>query len=134
MRQQHHRGTSQELAVRRILHRAGLRYRVHVPVPGLPRRRIDIAFTKLRVAVFLNGCFWHSCPDHATRPKENADWWQAKLERNVKRDRETADHLSALGWMVLHFWEHDVPDVIAARVRNVVVARRPTLSGDPSGN
>ncbi|MFG2117810.1 very short patch repair endonuclease [Streptomyces sp. NPDC048710] len=124
MSQQPHLDASQELAVRRILHRAGLRYRVHVPVPGLPRRRIDIAFTRQKVAVLLDGCFWHGCPNHATSPKGNADWWRAKLERNVMRDRETREHLSALGWAVLRFWEHEAPDAVAARVRDVVVIRR----------
>nr|WP_238545282.1 MULTISPECIES: very short patch repair endonuclease [Streptomyces] len=122
------RDTSQELAVRRILHRAGLRYRIHIPVPGLPRRSIDIAFTRQKVAVLLDGCFWHGCPSHATSPKKHADWWRAKLERNVLRDRETTEHLSALGWAVLRFWEHEVPDAVAARVRDVVATRRQNVA------
>ncbi|MGW5635888.1 very short patch repair endonuclease [Streptomyces sp. NPDC003832] len=124
MSRQARRDTPQELAVRRILHRAGLRYRIHVPVPGMHRRSVDIAFTRQKVAVFLDGCFWHSCPDHATSPKANADWWRTKLDRNTTRDRETTEHLSALGWVVLRFWEHEVPDAVAKRVRDVVANRR----------
>lgn len=128
MSRQRCRDTSPELAVRRILHQAGLRYRVHVPVPGLSRRSIDIAFTRHKIAVLLDGCFWHGCPIHATSPKSNADWWRAKLERNVMRNQETTEHLSALGWVVLRFWEHEAPDAVAARVHDVVSARRQTAA------
>ena len=69
--------------------RAGERFRVEYPVPGLPRRRADIAFTRAKVAVFVDGCFWHSCPEHATRPTNNAGWWMAKLEANRRRDKHT---------------------------------------------
>ncbi|MFF4825789.1 very short patch repair endonuclease [Streptomyces sp. NPDC001312] len=124
MSRQPRRDTPQELAVRRILHHAGLRYRIHVPVSGMPRRTIDIAFTRQKVAVFLDGCFWHSCPDHATNPKANAAWWRAKLDRNVMRDRETTEHLSALNWVVLRFWEHEAPEAVAERICDVVEARR----------
>lgn len=123
------RDTPQELAVRQILHRSGLRYRIHLPVPGMPRRSIDIAFTKHKVAIFLDGCFWHSCPNHATSPKANADWWRAKLDRNVMRDRETTEHLSASGWVVLRFWEHEVPTEVAERIRDVVMTRRQAVAG-----
>ncbi|MFE7616760.1 very short patch repair endonuclease [Streptomyces sp. NPDC057496] len=128
MSQQTRRDTSRELAVRRILHEAGMRYRVNFPVPDTPRRRVDIAFTRQKVAVFLDGCFWHGCPSHATSPKENADWWRAKLDRNATRDRETTEHLSALGWVVLRFWEHEVPDAVATRVCDVVATRRQAMA------
>jgi DNA mismatch endonuclease (patch repair protein) len=95
----------------------------------MSRRSIDIAFTKHKVAVFLDGCFWHSCPNHATSPKANAAWWRAKLDRNVMRDRETTEHLSASGWVVLRFWEHEEPAAIAERVRDVVMARRQAVAG-----
>jgi DNA mismatch endonuclease, patch repair protein len=102
--------TAPELALRRELHRRGLRYRVDYPV--LPRRRADVAFPRQRVAVFVDGCFWHSCPDHGTQAKANAEWWRAKLEANVERDRDTDARLAAAGWTVVRAWEHEpVPEV-----------------------
>jgi DNA mismatch endonuclease (patch repair protein) len=73
----------------------------------MPRRRADILFTRSKVAVFVDGCFWHACPEHKTAPANNAAWWSAKLARNVARDRETDEHLSSLGWTVLRVWEHE---------------------------
>ncbi|SPE54117.1 Very short patch repair protein [Streptomyces netropsis] len=116
MSRQASRDTNPELAVRRLLHASGHRYRLQRPVPGLPRRTIDIAFPKAKVAVFLDGCFWHGCPQHATSPKANADWWRQKLDRNISRDRETTAHLVAAGWTVLRFWEHETPVEVADRV------------------
>jgi len=112
MSRQRRRDTVPELALRRELHRRGLRYRVDEPLVGLPRRRADITFSRARVVVFVDGCFWHSCPDHRTAPRNNGAWWHAKLERNVERDRETDAVLTASGWFVLRFWEHE--DMIAA--------------------
>ncbi|MGW0833510.1 very short patch repair endonuclease [Streptomyces prunicolor] len=120
MSRQRSKDTGAELAVRRLLHAAGLRYRVEYPVPGMARRRIDVAFTRTRVAVLIDGCFWHGCPEHATRPKANAEWWREKLDRNMARDRETTEHLIARGWTVLRFWEHESPDTVAARVAATV--------------
>ncbi|MFE5879856.1 very short patch repair endonuclease [Streptomyces hydrogenans] len=116
MSRQGSRDTAPEMAVRRLLHAAGLRYRVNVPVPGMPRRTIDIAFGGARIAVFLDGCFWHGCPEHATHPKANAEWWREKLAKNMTRDRETTAHLQSQGWTVLRFWEHESPDVVARAV------------------
>ncbi|MEU9732009.1 very short patch repair endonuclease [Streptomyces sp. NPDC048002] len=121
MSKQSSRDTAPEVAVRRLLHAAGLRYRVNVPVPGMPRRTIDIVFTRARIAVFLDGCFWHGCPQHATQPKANAEWWRNKLDRNMARDSETTRHLEAAGWTVLRYWEHESPDAVA---RSVAAARR----------
>ncbi|MGW5634097.1 very short patch repair endonuclease [Streptomyces sp. NPDC003832] len=121
MSKQSSRDTAPEVAVRRLLHAAGLRYRVNVPVPGMPRRTIDIVFTRARIAVFLDGCFWHGCPQHATQPKANAEWWRNKLDKNMARDGETTRHLEAAGWTVLRFWEHESPDAVA---RSVAAARR----------
>lgn len=94
------------MALRRLLHAAGYRYRVNWPVPGLPRRSIDIAFTRAKVAVLIDGCFWHGCPDHGQVPTANQAWWAAKLARNHERDLATTAHLEHLGWTVLRVWEH----------------------------
>ncbi|MFH0243630.1 very short patch repair endonuclease [Streptomyces sp. HK10] len=124
MSRQANRDTSPEVAVRRLLYAAGYRYRLHRKVPGMPRRTIDIAFPGTKVAVFLDGCFWHGCPDHATQPKANKEWWRQKLDRNISRDLETTERLSEEGWTVLRFWEHESPDVVADRVAQMVTERR----------
>jgi len=116
MSRQSSRDTAPEVAVRRLLHAEGLRYRVNVPVPGMSRRTIDIVFTKAKIAIFMDGCFWHGCPQHATQPKANAEWWRAKLDKNMARDQETTEHLTAAGWTVLRFWEHEDPIAVAAQV------------------
>lgn len=107
MRRQLRQGTAPELALRRALHARGHRYRVAWPVPGCRRRTIDIAFTRRRVAVYVDGCFWHCCPLHATWPETNAAWWATKLRRNVERDRETKELLIKAGWSVVRVWEHE---------------------------
>ena len=96
--------TGPEILIRRELHRRGLRFRINHPrLPGRP----DIAFTAARIAVFIDGCFWHSCPEHGVLPRNNRDWWRAKLERNVQRDREKDAQLELIGWTVMHVWEHE---------------------------
>lgn len=100
------RDTKPEVALRRELFAAGLRYRVACPVPGQRRRTIDIAFTRARVAVFVDGCFWHGCPEHGTRPKSNIEWWTRKIAANQARDRDTDRVLREIGWTSLRFWEH----------------------------
>ncbi|WP_329554684.1 very short patch repair endonuclease [Streptomyces sp. NBC_00696] len=129
MSRQGSRDTQPELTVRRLLHADGLRYRVQFPVPGMPRRSMDIAFSKLRIAVFLDGCYWHGCPEHATHPRANAEWWRAKLDRNIARDRETTDHLAAVGWVVMRFWEHEAADDVARRIEAEVLSRRSASGG-----
>lgn len=124
MSRQVSKDTAAELAVRRLLHAAGLRYRVEFPVPGMARRRIDVAFTSVKVAVLIDGCFWHGCPQHATQPKSNAEWWRQKLDRNMARDTETTEHLVAAGWEVLRFWEHESAEDVALRVAAAVTRRR----------
>ncbi|WP_019065872.1 DNA mismatch endonuclease Vsr [Streptomyces hokutonensis] len=124
MSRQASKDTAAELAVRRLLHAAGLRYRVEYPVPGIARRRIDVAFTSVKVAVLIDGCFWHGCPEHATQPKSNADWWRQKLDRNMARDAETTEHLIAAGWEVLRFWEHETAEGVAVAVAATVKRRR----------
>lgn len=120
MSRQGSRDTAPEVAVRKLLHAEGLRYRVNAPVTGMPRRTIDIVFPKAKIAIFLDGCFWHGCPQHATQPKSNAEWWRAKLDRNMARDQETSEHLRTAGWTVLRFWEHIPAEEIAATVRAAV--------------
>lgn len=117
-----------ELAVRRLLHAAGFRYRVHYPVPGLRRRTIDIAFTGAKVAVFIDGCFWHGCPEHGTKPASNSDWWAAKLAANLGRDNDTRVHLENLDWLVLRIWEHEKPGAACAVVRDALSSRRSAVS------
>ncbi len=105
--------TKPELALRRELHGRGLRFRVNHP--GLPGRP-DLAFTRAKLAIFVDGCFWHRCPEHGTLPRNNRDWWQQKLDRNVARDRAKDTALTELGWMVLHVWEHEATNAAADRV------------------
>lgn len=106
-------GTAPEILLRRELHRRGRRFRVHARIEGLPRRRVDIAFTRWRVCVLVDGCFWHSCPEHGVLPRANRDWWEWKLERTRQRDADTDAALNALGWTVVRVWEH-VPFAAAA--------------------
>lgn len=115
--------TSPELALRRELFSRGLRYRVHYKVPGLPRRKVDIAFTKMKVAVQVDGCFWHGCPEHGVVPGRNSDWWKWKIERNKARDRDTDQKLSELGWAVVRVWEHTSPKVAAHSLLEVLNTR-----------
>ena len=118
------RDTDPEIALRRLLHRRGLRYRLDVrPLPTL-RRRADIVFPRDRVAVFVDGCFWHGCPRHPSWPKTNAMWWREKIERNRERDRETSARLRAAGWTVVRVWEHEEASKAAERVRRAVLTRR----------
>jgi DNA mismatch endonuclease (patch repair protein) len=118
------RDTLPELALRSELHRRGLRFRVdRAPVPGL-RSRADIVFGPAHVAVYVDGCFWHSCPEHGTRPKANAEWWEQKLNRNQERDAETDRTLRENGWAVVRIWEHEDPIEAADRVEAAVKSRR----------
>ncbi|AQU68566.1 very short patch repair endonuclease [Streptomyces niveus] len=133
MSRQARRDTAPEVAVRKLLHASGFRYRVNARVPDMPRRTVDIMFTKAKVAVFLDGCFWHGCPLHATQPKANAEWWREKLDKNIARDKETSAHLEAAGWTVLRFWEHETPEEISAEVA-VIVARSRSQETGPARN
>lgn len=115
------RDTKPELAVRRRLHRQGLRYRVAIaPDPGL-RRKADIVFTRARVAVFIDGCFWHGCPEHGRRAfQHNADYWQCKIATNTARDEDTNARLRAAGWTVLRYWEHESAEAVAQKIEAVI--------------
>jgi DNA mismatch endonuclease (patch repair protein) len=124
MRRQARQNTRPELALRRELTRRSLRYRLQVRVPGT-RRRADVAFIGAKVAVFVDGCFWHSCPQHGTSPKANARWWAEKLATNKARDADTDQRLAANGWLVMRVWEHEAPTAAAARIDRAVARRRP---------
>ena len=126
MSRQRRRDTEPEVAIRRLLHARGLRFRVAFPIPGMPRRSMDVAFTRARVAVFVDGCFWHACPEHQTSPAANAAWWSAKLATNQARDLATNAHLTASGWRVIRIWEHEDPEVAAARIAEEVSAGAPS--------
>ncbi len=122
MQHQGRRDTAPELALRREVWRRGLRYRVDVaPIRG--RRRADLVFTRAKVAVYVDGCFWHRCPVHATTPKANRAWWVAKLDANAARDRATDRDLDAAGWTVVRVWEHEQPAAAASRVLAAARAR-----------
>jgi len=121
MSRQPSRDTGTELAVRKALHAMGLRYRVHRrPLPGV-RREADIVFGPARVAVFIDGCFWHGCPEHGTSPKANSEWWSNKLRRNHERDLDTAERLLQAGWTTVRVWEHEPSDEAAARIAEAVL-------------
>lgn len=112
--------TVPEMEVRRILHGMGLRYRVGArPVKGV-RRIADILFPTQRVAVFIDGCFWHICPDHYVPPKTNQDFWRQKSEHIMKRDAETFGLLAEHGWKTLRFWEHEPAELVAKKIGRVV--------------
>ena len=118
------RDTPFEIRVRRLLHAKGLRYRIDQAIPEVTRSRPDIVFRRERVAVFLDGCFWHSCQLHASAPTANREWWRAKLRANVERDRRHARELMAAGWSVSRFWEHQDAAAVAAEIEQVVLERR----------
>ncbi|WP_035795724.1 very short patch repair endonuclease [Kitasatospora mediocidica] len=116
--------TKPELRLRSLLHREGLRYRVSMrPVPTL-RRTADIVFTKVKVAVFVDGCYWHGCAEHRNIPETNRGFWTKKIEGNKARDAETVRLLEQAGWTVLRFWEHVPPEEAAHLVIETVAAAR----------
>ena len=116
MRSNTRRDTAPELAIRRLLHARGYRYRVDfAPWPN-KRRRADIVFTRLKVAVFVDGCFWHACPEHSRVPLTNREYWEAKLKRNARRDLDTTSMCQAEGWTVVRIWEHVPADEAVAMI------------------
>ncbi len=117
------RDTNAEIVLRRALHAKGLRFRLDRALLVGLRRRVDIVFSTARVAVFVDGCFWHSCPVHKSIPKSNTEWWVAKLKANWARDRDTDRRLASDGWLVMRIWEHEKPDTAAARVVRAVRAQ-----------
>ena len=120
MRANKSRDTRPERAVRSAVHALGLRYRVGIrPIPGV-RRTADLVFPRAKVAVFVDGCFWHGCPEHYRPAKRNAEFWTAKIDGNVARDADTDARLKLAGWRVIRAWEHEQPAAAAARIRSVV--------------
>lgn len=109
--------TTPERLLARALRRCGLRPR---PQHRAEAVRMDLAFPRARLAVFVDGCFWHQCPQHATMPTANRDFWEPKLRRNVERDRENDAALEAMGWTVLRFWEHEDPGQVAGVIVSTV--------------
>ncbi|WP_260806563.1 very short patch repair endonuclease [Nocardioides sp. SLBN-35] len=113
------RDTGPEVALRSLLHRAGLRFRVDLELPFDRRRRADIVFTRAGLYVFVDGCFWHGCPDHFVMPKTRESFWRDKIEGNRARDADSAARLRTLGFDVLRIWEHippqDAAEIVMAR-------------------
>lgn len=109
-----------ERTVRSLLHAQGLRYLIHFPLPGLKRMTCDIAFPRLKIAVFLDGCFWHGCDIHPPSVKKNTAFWMEKIERNRARDRRVREHLADMGWTTLRFWEHEAGEAIMRRIVSTV--------------
>jgi DNA mismatch endonuclease (patch repair protein) len=124
MRRIRSHNTKPEMVLRRALWAAGFRYRLKSRLPGRP----DVVFPRQRVAVFVDGCFWHGCPEHSSWPQTNREFWKDKLSENVRRDARVSQQLLELGWTVLRFWEHEVKSDVAllvTRVGEVVQAASP---------
>ena len=118
------RDTTPEVRLRSLLHRRGLRFRKRhtIRLDGRRWTQPDVVFTRTRLAVFVDGCFWHACPEHGRVPKGNAEYWRPKLERNVARDRDTDRQLAERGWTVVRAWEHEAPEAVADRVQAAALA------------
>lgn len=110
------RNTSVELLLRKELWARGLRYRIHYNLPGTP----DVVFVRRRVAVFVDGCFWHGCPEHYTLPATNRRFWADKVARNIDRDRRVDAQLHKLGWTVMRFWSHEIEGDLAAVAHEII--------------
>lgn len=124
MRRNPRRGTGPEVALRSELHRRGLRFRKNLPVRAPGRVvRPDVVFPRARIAVFVDGCFWHCCPIHGNKPRANTDYWRPKLDRNVARDRAVNEALMTDGWTVVRAWEHEEPSAVADRVATALAER-----------
>lgn len=114
-------GSKPEMALRKELFHRGLRFRVNFrKIPGSP----DIAFTRARIAVFVDGCFWHGCSIHGTLPKNNREWWRGKLEGNRARDMRKDSELREMGWLPIHYWEHDDMEEVADEIEELWRERR----------
>lgn len=119
------RDTRCELRLRSALHARGLRFRRDMRVPLAHKSvKVDVVLTKARIAVFVDGCFWHGCPEHGSVPRSNVEYWAPKLKRNVERDRAVDAALAAEGWHVERVWEHEDPDLVAERIVTLWSQRR----------
>jgi DNA mismatch endonuclease (patch repair protein) len=127
MRRVRQANTSAEVALKKQLAALGLRCRTQVPVLAKPRRVADISFPRLRLAVFVDGCFWHCCPKHHSWPKRNARFWRNKIVANVERDQDTNARLRAKGWVVLRIWAHENPTKAASRIARIALRRKGRL-------
>lgn len=129
MRGNRRTNTGPEMAIRRLLHAAGLRYRVDLPITleTGDRVRPDLVFTRRRVCVFVDGCYWHRCPEHCRVPTVNRDYWLAKIQRNQARDARHTEALIGAGWIVIRAWEHEDPADVVGRVVAAVGAEMPRM-------
>ena len=124
MRRVRRRDTPPEVALRRAFRRRGLGYRVDFrALPDAPWR-VDVAFVGRRVAVYVDGCFWHRCPQHGSMPRANAEWWASKLRRTSERDAQATRELTEAGWQVVRVWEHEDVEDAADRITALVRAHR----------
>ncbi|ROU01352.1 very short patch repair endonuclease [Marinobacter sp. R17] len=110
------KNTSPEMALRKQLWRMGYRYRLKSKLPGKP----DLVFAKHKVVVFVDGCFWHKCPDHFVQPKKRAIFWQSKIDANVERDHKNSETLESQGWQVIRIWEHEIKSSLEDSIARVV--------------
>ena len=118
------RDTAPELRIRSLVHRSGLRFRVDARPLPLLRRTADLVFRPVEVAVFVDGCYWHGCPEHFVQPKTNSEFWKEKIGRNIERDRDTDSILRDAGWTVIRIWEHEEPEAAAAEIVELVRRKR----------
>jgi len=109
------KNTKPEVRLRKALWHRGLRYRLHADLAGKP----DVAFLGPKVAVFIDGCFWHGCPEHGQLPKQNRKFWREKINSNTTRDEQVRAMLEGAGWKVLRFWEHEIRRDLSAVVSAV---------------
>ena len=117
------RDTAPEIAVRSELHRRGLRFRVHCQPEPRMRTKADVVFRSKRVCVYIDGCFWHGCPEHGTVPVSNREFWETKIKRNRERDQEVSRQLRECGWTVVRIWEHEDPISAAERIELLVASQ-----------
>lgn len=114
------KNTDLEIKLRQALWKAGLRYRVNSKLPGKP----DIVFPKKKLAIFIDGCFWHGCPIHGTKPKTNAEFWKIKIKLNIERDLRVTSQLTDMGWLVIRVWGHEVKECLDIVIKNITESLR----------